>query len=100
MEKNTWEIVESMNVCRANAAVTVLNGYIYIAGGLNKHGYAISSVELYDPQTDEWTQLPPIPQDKTEHTVFELSGILHAIGGYDTAIRKFDPFKNCWKEVY
>lgn len=41
-----------MNVGRVCPAVTVLNGYIYIAGG-----DTANSVELYNPNTDEWTKI-------------------------------------------
>lgn len=57
-ETNSWERIKSMNFARVSPAVTVSNGFIYIAGGVDEQyspEQTANSVELYNPKTDEWT---------------------------------------------
>lgn len=49
---DTWCFVKHMNVGRYSPGVGVLNGKIYAVGGSNE-----TSVEYYDPNTDNWTQV-------------------------------------------
>ncbi|XP_076807804.1 uncharacterized protein LOC143451252 isoform X1 [Clavelina lepadiformis] len=52
---NKWADVGEMNVGRACHAACVLQGKIYVSGGLDKDGFVVKSVECYDPSTDKWT---------------------------------------------
>lgn len=48
-----------MNVPRDNAARAVLNGYIDVAGGWGNCN-PFNSVDLYDPNCDEWIEVKPV----------------------------------------
>lgn len=109
-ENNSWETIQSMNVARMYPAVTILNGYIYIAGGSfygydydfdyrKKKIFATDSVELFDPRTDEWTKLTPTKEHRGIFTLTESNGFLFAMGGETRTIERFEPYKNSWKEV-
>ncbi|XP_076810071.1 kelch-like protein 26 [Clavelina lepadiformis] len=52
---NKWDDVSEMNVERRAHAACVLQGKIYVIGGLGKHNLALKSIECYDPATDKWT---------------------------------------------
>jgi len=52
-QKNAWEMVAPLNVCRrALSAVTLPDG-IYAIGGFDGENY-LSTVEKYDDSTNEW----------------------------------------------
>lgn len=88
-----------MNVSRRNAAVTVLNGYIYIAGGL-KNGYVINSVEIYDPQTDEWSIVKPMNKPRYDFALIASKGFLYAMASWCVSVvERFHPYTNCWTMV-
>lgn len=86
-----------MNYARHSASVIVLNGYIYVAGGIDA-GKMLTSVELYDPNIDEWTKMTPMNKARAAFGLIESNGFLYAMGGTGT-IEKFHPYKNVWTEV-
>ncbi|XP_078574575.1 kelch repeat and BTB domain-containing protein 2-like isoform X1 [Branchiostoma floridae x Branchiostoma japonicum] len=54
---HTWEPRCEMISARVGCGLVHLKGYIYAIGGDNTKGTA----ERYDPSTDGWTSMPPIP---------------------------------------
>lgn len=99
-EKNTWEAIKPMIDARHFASATVINGYIYVAGGGAYYNKPKStSVELYDPKTDEWMSLNHMKKARENFVLVELNGFLYAMGGYDKSVERFDPLKNRWTEV-
>lgn len=92
-----------MNVARQMATATKFNGYICVAGGcigVEDSGMAIlsNSIELYDPQNDEWTQPAPMNNPRSIFALFELNGFLYAMGTHEV-IEKYEPAENSWTEV-
>lgn len=51
--KNEWRFVAPMKNQRDGACVVTEGRYIYVISGYDGHNY-LSSVEVYDPSTDEW----------------------------------------------
>ena len=51
--KNEWKFVASMNNQRDGACVVTEGRYIYVISGYDGQSY-LSSVEMYDPSTDDW----------------------------------------------
>ncbi|CAH8344676.1 unnamed protein product [Eruca vesicaria subsp. sativa] len=55
---HTWRQVPSMTVARRDAVAGVVNGKIYVLGGCKRYeNYG----EVFDPETQTWTTLPPVP---------------------------------------
>ena len=46
-------------------------------------GDAISSVERYDPQTNEWRMVAPMSKRRCGVGVAVLNDLLYAVGGHD-----------------
>ena len=59
----TWRKVAPLPSTRNDAAVTVgADGIIYSIGGYDYARQAMSTeVDAYDPATNTWTVLPPLP---------------------------------------
>ncbi len=53
--ENKWTAVTPMVTKRLNCGSAVLNGCIYVAGGCNSESRALSSVECFDPRTEQWS---------------------------------------------
>lgn len=88
-----------MNSSRRFASVTTLNGFIYIAGGYtNWCKWRTSSFELYDPKTDQWTELARMNESRVCFALNESNGFLYAMGD-DKLVERFEPYKNNWMEV-
>jgi len=61
---NTWETKKSMPTPRQGLGANVVNGKIYLIGGcrwISGYPRALNMNEAYDPLTDTWTTMAPIP---------------------------------------
>ena len=50
-----------MPTARSELAAAALDGRIYVAGGIAQWG-TTAAFEAYDPATDRWEELPPLPE--------------------------------------
>lgn len=87
-----------MNVARFRGTAAVVNGYICVAGGRNNAGTEINSVEMYNPQTDEWVQLAPMVNTRSSFALVQSNGLLYALGRGKVAER-YDSWRMCWSKV-
>jgi len=66
--------------------VVAVDGKIYAIGGTTELGYEPSSVvgtnECYDPGSDMWTTLEPMPTPRTNFAIATYEGKIYCIGGY------------------
>lgn len=60
---DTWTTAASLPRARSHisAATFVIDNRIVVAGGEISHGSAVSDVTAYDPLSDTWTVLTPLP---------------------------------------
>src|SRR5690606_33362734 len=50
----------AMPVASSGAASAVLDGKVYLAGGFGKDDNAINNTQIFDPQTQSWSQGAPM----------------------------------------
>lgn len=87
-----------MNRKRYVASAAILNGLIYVVGGLNEFTRSSNLVESYDPRTDEWTVRMPLDKGKVRPALATFNGRLYAfLIGH--GVREYDPVKNIWMMV-
>lgn len=86
----------------------LLDGRVLVLNGYDRTGaeFALNTfVEVYDPTTDSWTNLHPMPVAAHHHTAHVLADgtILVIGGGYDSAplpiVQRYDPVTNTWTLV-
>lgn len=94
--KSGWK---SMNSVRFFSSAAVLNERIYVAGGTDlKTVTEMNSVEMYDPKSDEWTEVASTNKAWRLFTLIESEGFLIAMGD-DPVIERYDPRQNRWTMV-
>ena len=79
------------------------NGILYAIGG--QAGNArFSAVEAYDPATDSWRKLAPLPESygRVALAAVALDGLIYAIGGFEVyeesdTVDAYDPATDRWK---
>jgi kelch-like protein 20 len=76
-------------------------GEVLFAVGGWCSGDAISSVERYDPQSNEWRMVAPMSKRRCGVGVSVLNDLLYAVGGHDgtsylNSIERYDPQTNQW----
>lgn len=88
---NTWETKTSMPTPRSDLQAIVVNGKIYLMGGFitnrtSPSGYSTTALnEVYDPETDTWTQKAPSPQMVYDYAVAALDEKIYVLCGSDDA---------------
>lgn len=53
---NFWERCQPMKTSRSRVGVAVVNGLLYAIGGYDGQS-RLSTVEVYNPETDSWTRV-------------------------------------------
>lgn len=86
---------------RGASAVGVIDGKIYVAGGLRSGTRAEFS--SYDPTTDQWETLPDLPRPIDHGASGVVDGVFYVLGGRDggiagvsEAVYAFDPAAGEW----
>ncbi|MCP9452112.1 MAG: hypothetical protein NNA23_05455 [Nitrospira sp.] len=103
---DTWTAAAPLPVGLHHVGIGVVKGRVYVIGGYTRAGVNIwspvATVYAYDPKTDQWTELAPMPTARGALAVAEVGGNLYAIGGFDrranvTAVEVYDPLRNRWE---
>ncbi|XP_023280920.1 kelch repeat and BTB domain-containing protein 12-like [Seriola lalandi dorsalis] len=118
--RDRWTECSRMKYSRYRCSTAVLNGEIYILGGIGCDGEdrgqsrrCLSSVEIYNPDTDTWRAGPTLPMSllslrTNASNVGVLEGKLYLCGYYKGAGRHeiitkeillLDPADNVWTVV-
>ena len=63
------------------ADATVLDGRIWLAGGLDSSSKATASTQFYDPAINSWDQGPPLPEAVHHAMLVTYRTQLVVIGG-------------------
>jgi N-acetylneuraminic acid mutarotase len=72
----------------------MLDGRLYVAGGFgNPRGTILDEFVAYDPASDSWTQLAPLPEPRHHAGLAALDGRLYLTGG---GVEGFAPRANLW----
>lgn len=106
---NTWESKSPMPTPRYGACVGEVNGKIYVIGGLQElDSYpnvgASPKNEVYNPETDTWSNKTSIPYPVWRASSAVLDGKIHVFGGigdlflssYERSHQVYDPEKDTW----
>jgi N-acetylneuraminic acid mutarotase len=105
---DAWSISTPLPEGRHHAGIASLNGFLYVIGGFTKSflsiWHAVPTVYQYNPATEEWRELAPMPTARGALGVAVYQNRLYAIGGYDGernsgAVEIFDPETNTWSSA-
>ena len=108
---DTWTQKADMpnpRVALANNAPAV-NGKIYVIGGwagfVRRVNNGLSTVEVYDPATDTWTQKADMSTARGALAISEVGGKIYAIGGSFgwilqalPTVEEYDPATDTWTQ--
>lgn len=86
------------------------DGRVYIIGGaergLGPKGIT-NAVSIYDPATDKWSDVEPMPTARYLLRAVELDGQIYAVGGavadgqpFSDALERYDPAADTWSKLH
>ncbi len=120
-QANVWTARKPMPKPMHHNAITVLDGKIYLFGGfmLPQSGppawVTINSAWRYDPATDVWTELAPMPTARGAAAAAVVNGKIYVVGGAAPlegdsrpvhplrpnrslgTVEEYDPATNTWR---
>lgn len=83
---NSWSSGTAMPIGVAAPAVGLINGNIYVVGGLQTSGSApVSNNQIYNSTTNSWTTAAAIPTPVFAPASAVAGGNLYVIGGFEGA---------------
>ncbi|KAL0969271.1 hypothetical protein UPYG_G00224810 [Umbra pygmaea] len=93
---NLWNEVRPLNQARSQLKLVSMEGNLYAIGG-----ECLFTVEKYDPRTDRWTTVAPLPKGAfaVAHEATTCNGELYVSGGsLFYRLLKYDPKRDEWQE--
>jgi DNA-binding CsgD family transcriptional regulator len=78
-----------------------LGGKIYLPGGKVDSGEGVNVLEVYDPRTNDWTELAELPISVYDSGVVTYEGKIYMFGGINegkpiTDVMRYDPSTDAW----
>jgi Kelch motif/Secretion system C-terminal sorting domain len=104
-QTNTWEEKSPIPLPKHNYSAAVFNDKIYIFGGDTQSGSDVwspsASVEVYDPATDVWETISPMPVLRFNAGISVIENKILLMGGFEDGqilnrVDVFDPVENSW----
>jgi N-acetylneuraminic acid mutarotase len=103
-----WTEAAPPTIARQELYPEVLNGKIYVVGGLLSPNTGFSAhFESYDPVKDAWTVLRPLPEARHHITLSAVTGLLYGVGGFTGGFPNwraqptmfiYNPTSNTWSK--
>jgi len=95
---------------RQEVAIAAVGGRVYLIGGIRQGGpvgaESAATVEAYDPATNQWTTVAPLPEALHHSGAVAFEDQIYVFGGYRTiffdstdAAYRYDPRSNTWTTV-
>lgn len=97
----------AMNAMRARMAYAADDwGSLYAMGGVDANGASVASAEVFDPYTETWTSIAPLPTARSEMPAISDGGYIFTFGGtvagygngnVSSTVYRYDTRANTWQ---
>jgi N-acetylneuraminic acid mutarotase len=102
-----WVSGTTLRAGRSEVKATVADGKIYVVGGLIAGNQPSASVEVFDPESNMWSDAAPLPTPLHHMGVAAYDGRVYVTGGYDDATWVsdvsdswvYDPAGDSWEPI-
>ncbi|XP_051976263.1 kelch-like protein 42 [Xyrauchen texanus] len=75
----------------------VLDNYLFVVGGYRMASQEISVAHCYNPCKNEWNNVAPLNQKRSNFKLLAVSGKLYAVGGHCLGtVECYSPEQDCW----
>lgn len=98
-----WVKRAPMATPQQETAVVVLQGKVYVLGGLDTESNPLDVVQVYDPATNKWSKAAPLPKAMHHVNAIAVEGGIWVLGGLvdssftaTTEVYRYDPRDNIW----
>ncbi|XP_034382092.1 kelch-like protein 42 [Cyclopterus lumpus] len=75
----------------------VLDNYLFIVGGYRTSSQEVSAVHCYNPCRNEWNQVAPLNQKRSNFKLLAVQGKMYAVGGQSLGtVECYSPEQDWW----
>jgi N-acetylneuraminic acid mutarotase len=101
-----WMQMKSMDIAKGGSRSCVIDDKIYVFGGTSSIGGTLSSAEVYNTGTNNWSELTPVPVDLDYTNVGVIDGKIYLAGGWHqpgsgwvtlNTTYAYDPITDSWE---
>lgn len=103
-DRERWREAARLPTARGEMKGTVLDGRIYVPGGLEGLGDSVARMDVYDPAADAWQSAASMPEPLNHHAAATLDGTLLVVGGNrriddppEDHVFAYDPAADAWE---
>ena len=98
---DSWQQMAAMPAARDSHAAAVLDGKIYVTGGIFDSSGVSDALEAYDPVANTWTKLASLSHHRGWHASAVVHGKLYVFGGLlpgnrTDLVEIYSPASNSW----
>lgn len=102
-ETNGWLPGSDKPTAVANVQAGVLDGLVYVPGGVLGDGATSTALEVYDPAGDVWTTRAALPVPLAGYALAVFDGQIYLFGGWDGAaygdsVWVYNPAADAWSD--
>ena len=105
--QGTWTKVGETTTVRTDTGIATLNGKIYLMGGQANGVTASAMAQEFDPATQRWRDLAPLPRGGSHVGVGAMNGKIYVAGGFLANVHKdpidqlaeYDIATNSWRSL-
>jgi DNA-binding CsgD family transcriptional regulator/N-acetylneuraminic acid mutarotase len=102
--QQAWMLKATKPVPVANIGGAVLDGKVYVPGGLTFSDRVTDVLEVYDPTADRWEQAAPLPAPRAAYALAVHGSKLYLFGGNDgqqdlATVLAYDPATDEWQTL-
>eukprot|EP00090_Calanus_glacialis_P017543 TRINITY_DN27284_c0_g1_i1.p1 TRINITY_DN27284_c0_g1~~TRINITY_DN27284_c0_g1_i1.p1 ORF type:complete len:579 (-),score=171.49 TRINITY_DN27284_c0_g1_i1:69-1805(-) len=80
LDTNQWEQVTEMDMSRSSPGLVVVDGKVWVFGGLKKRDM-LQSCCCYDPEDDSWTDIADLPDKFAYFSCLVVGKVVWVMGG-------------------
>ena len=98
----TWATRRPMIAARAAHVTVEYAGKLYAIGGV-RGGTVVGTTEVYDPLSDAWTSLTPMPTPREHLSAAAIGDRIYVVGGRNpgnvNTLEAYSPSTNTWERL-
>jgi len=94
-----WVALADVPAARQEISSAVLNGKIYVMAGYDENVRSTADVYVYNPATDTWKTLQPLPGPNNHNAAAVAAGKLYSFAGIGKAAFVYDEANDSWTKI-
>ena len=103
-QADLWSALRAKPTAAGYVSAAVIDGIIYVPGGIGSGESAQDVLEIYSPESNTWTTGAPMPEPLGAYGLAAFEDRVYVLGGFDgqkyaDSVYRYDPVSDSWEEL-